>query len=256
MVRLSHIETENGVIAEIALDRREKRNALTPDMLENIRLAADRAHEERPAPRAVIVVGEGDVFCAGFDLSLCRDDELAMGDLLSRLSAAALALRRLPVPVIVAAQGAAIAGGCALLGGADFVITNTEARLGYPVVRLGISPAVTSPFLRLSVGEAACRERLLDPGLISGAEAHRLGLATECLESPDDVRPRARELAESLAALPHHAVYETKHWLNENDGSLDESLRRQALQTSLSLAGGEEERRLLAQLWNNRPSNR
>lgn len=254
MVTLTHIETNAGVIAEMVLDRREKRNALTPDMLENIRIGAERIHEESSRPGALLLAAEGDVFCAGFDLSLCMGDPLAMADLLTRLARAAQALRRLPIPVVVAAKGAAIAGGCALIAGADFVITNGEARLGYPVVRLGVSPAVSAPLLRCAVGGGHCRERLLDPGLIDGREALRIGLAAECVDEPEQVRPRARALAEQLAALPASAMAETKHWQNEIDGSVDKMLQQRALQASLSLAGGEEERTLLAALWTKRTS--
>ena len=191
MIHVERLTFGHARVAPMLLDRREKRNALTPDMLENIRKCADHLHTEHDRPRAVVLAGEGEAFCAGFDLSLCKDDPLAMAALLTKLSAAIRTLRRLPMPVVVAAHTAAIAGGCALLAGADFVVTNREAKLGYPVVRLGISPAVNAPMLRLCIGDGRTHERLLDPTLISGEEALRIGLAHECVDEPAQVR-RAR----------------------------------------------------------------
>jgi enoyl-CoA hydratase/carnithine racemase len=150
---------------------------------------------------------------------------------------------------VVCAHGAAIAGGCALLGGGDVVVTNRDAKLGYPVVRLGVSPAVTSPFLRQSLGMGGARRRLLDPALFSGEEAFREGLAGECLETADSARARAEEVAQELARKPRHAVHVTKQWINELDGSRDEGVISAALEASTALAGGEEEQERLAALW-------
>lgn len=251
MIRLDHQTIDGARIAIITLDRHEKRNALTPDMLENIKLCADHVHEEQPHPRALVLAGAGDVFCAGFDLSLCRDDDLMMSALLTRLAETIRTLRRLPIPVVASAHGGAVAGGCALLCGADIVITNATAKLGYPVVRLGVSPAVTSPLLRAAVGQARTRERLLDPQLIDGAEALRISLAHECLDRADDVFPRAVAVAASLAAKPRHAIAVTKRWLNQLDGSYEDETLDRALNASLALAGSEEERERLAALWTN-----
>lgn len=238
--------TRAGAVAAVLFDRAERRNALTPEMLGGF---VDALEEAGSTARAVVVGGVGKVFCAGFDLSLCRDDAEGgvMKELLTGLSRAILAMRRVPVPIVVAAQGAAIAGGCALLGGADVVITNDEATLGYPVTRLGISPGVSAPFLRLGVGDAACRERMLDSTLISGREALRIGLAHESTATAEDVMARAMARGEALAGKPPGAVAATKAWLNEvtDPGSSAEA----ALVVSLGLAGGREERERLAAFW-------
>ena len=245
MIRVEHHEPAR--IIEIVIDRPEKRNALTPDMLRNLKDGATRAHESHA--RAVLLCGAGDVFCSGFDLALCRDDASAMGDLLTTLSHAIRSLRRLSCPVVVSAQGAAVAGGCALLGGADIVVSDRAATLGYPVVRLGGSPAVTSPLLRHSLNPARTRERLLDPATITGERAHALGLVHHLADSPGEVRARAFAIAADLAAKPPHSLSATKRWLNELDGSDNDALFADALRASLSLAGGPEERALLASVW-------
>ncbi|RMH30633.1 MAG: enoyl-CoA hydratase/isomerase family protein, partial [Planctomycetota bacterium] len=200
-----------------------------------------------------VLGGAGPVFCAGFDLDLCEEDSAVSAALMQRLSGAIRALRRLPAPVVAAAHGAAIAGGCALLGGCDVVVTDRGARLGYPVVRLGMSPAVSGPTLAQMVPGGALRRLLLDPGLIDGARALRLGLAHELCDEPGDVTDRAIELAHALARKPPHGLRATKRWLNEIDGSDRDDPFDTALAASLSIAGGPDERARLAAMRGARP---
>jgi len=244
-------ERPSDGVALLLLDRPEKKNAQTPAMLEELAASVDALAKDGSV-NAIVLAGEGSVFCAGFDLSLCVEDEQAMGVLLTRLSICVRKIRRLPMPVVGAAHGAAIAGGCALLGACDFVVTDSKAKIGYPVVRLGVSPAVASPLLQLGAGHAHARERLLDPGLISGEEAVRIGLASDLVATRDEVRPRAHELAQSLATKPPHAVRITKSWLNEVDGSDGDALLDGALAASLSTANTPEAREHLATVWGSR----
>ena len=238
------IRIEDGVRI-ITLSRPDKRNALTPDMLEALVRAVNECTE-----RALLLRGEGRVFCAGFDLTLSRDDHTILPRLLAGLSQAIRALRAAGPPVVIAAHAAAIAGGCALLGGADFVITNHDAKLGYPVLLLGISPAVSGPSLIDTCGDRRARELMLHPRLISGADALRMGLVAESLPDPAAVDTRAHALARELAAKPPVALARTRAWLNTI-----ESHRRSpdafdvALDVSLGLVDGAEGRRMLAAAW-------
>lgn len=239
----------SGHVAQLILDRPEKRNALTDGMLEAL-IAGARELAGEDAVRCVVLCGEGPVFCAGFDLLRCRDDDQLLARLLIGLSGAIRAIRRMPQPVIVAAHGAAIAGGCALLGAGDIVITNTDAKLGYPVVSLGISPAVSAPSLAGLTGLGHARRLLLDPSLVSGAEAARLGLVHRCVDWPEDVVSKAQALAEHLSAKPPGALRTTKRWLNEVDGSFDDRRFDDAAEASMATVGTDEQQRLLARIWN------
>lgn len=232
-------------IAIIRLDRPEKRNALTPAMLASLSGAVDRAS----SARAIVISSVGHVFCAGFDLALCKTDGAALADLLTGLSMAIRSLRAAPCPVVASAHGAAIAGGCALLGGADIVVTHAEAKLGYPVLKLGISPAVSYPTLVAAVGHSPARTRLLDHDLISGHDAHRLGIAHECVETREECEPRAFAIARDLAAKPPHALACTKRWLDTLAGLHDVSMYDAALSASLALVDSAEQRDRLTALW-------
>jgi len=241
------IRTEvSGAVGRVILARPEKRNALTPAMLAGIVAAV--AELEKTCG-AIVLRGEGEVFCAGFDLTLCREDKGVMGELLTGLSRVVRALRRCTAPVVAAAHGAAIAGGCAMLGGCDVVVTDAAAKLGYPVVRLGISPAVSAPTLRLLTGDGPARERMLDPGLIDGRRAAAIGLAHECAETAAAAIERAEAIAADLAAKPRGGMAATKRWLNELDGTDRDEIMDAALAASMALVGSDEERTRLAQLW-------
>lgn len=224
-----------GAIERLVLSRPERRNALTPAMLEDLAEHIELAHDAH----VLLLLGDGKVLCAGFDLDLCVGDE---GDanlrrLLDGLSRCIVAMRALPCPVVIGVQGAAIAGGCALLGGGDVAIAHPDAKLGYPVTRLGISPAVSAPFMGVAPGQG--RRLLLDPGLIDGRRAHEIGLVHELSDEP---AARALEVAEELAAKPAQSLATTKRWLNEL-AAVD---ARQGLDISLSVVGNAESRQLLA----------
>lgn len=249
MIRVDKPSRAGGV-AHLVLDRPDKRNALTVEMLDHLAHHA-LALADDDSVRCIILRGQGPAFCAGFDLMLAKDDDTMLARMLTGLSTAIRALRRMPQPVIAAAHGAAIAGGCALLGAADLVLTDQHAKLGYPVVTLGVSPAVSAPSLANLTGPAHARELLLNPSIISGLEAARLGLAHKCVDIPEDVIPATQKIADQLAAKPPGALRTTKQWLNEIDGSAADASFDAALNASLARVNSEEERALLAQhVWN------
>lgn len=244
MISVEQLDT----ILVIRFDRPDKRNALTPGMLASLVSNLDTAW----SAHAIVLSGVGEIFCSGFDLALCQADDAALPALLEGLSRAVRALRAIPAPVVASAHGAAIAGGCALLSGCDLVITNRPATLGYPVLRLGISPAVAAPALNLSVGAGPARARLLSGQLITGAEAHHLGLAHHLVDDAAQSEARAIELARELIAKPRHALAYTKNFLNKVDDALNPAHSRlaplldAALETSLSLVATPEQRERLA----------
>jgi len=236
---------ENGAVRTIRLDRSEKRNALTPRMLDELVAAVKKTKHAR----VIVIEPVGPVFCAGFDLSECRDDAGALPSLLAGLAWVTATMRASPAIVIAAAPGAAIAGGCAILCGCDIVISTPESKFGYPVVKLGISPAVSAPLLRLAVGDGAARARMLSTDFIDGRAAHHLGLVHELVSSPGACISRAHELAAKMIEKPPTGLSATKSWLGEVDGSLAGNKIKAALETSLSLVGSDEQDERLAELW-------
>ncbi|MEM7622493.1 MAG: enoyl-CoA hydratase/isomerase family protein, partial [Planctomycetota bacterium] len=228
---------DNAAVRTITLDRPDKRNALTAQMLAD--LAA--AFETEDSVCAVACIGSGKSFCSGFDLKSHppTDDHTTLCAQLDGLSRAIVTMRACPAPIVMGVHGAAVAGGAALLGGADVVVCAPNAKIGYPVVRLGISPAVSAPFLTGAVGGRA-RGVTLDATLIDGVRAHELGLVHELA---DDPIARAVELARSIADKPGEGAVRTKRWMHDVEGLTDAAVRA-GLDASLGSLGSDTVRRI------------
>jgi methylglutaconyl-CoA hydratase len=231
-------------LATLTLNRPEKRNAISPEMIEELLAALDEM-EQSPA-RVSILTGAGKAFCAGMDLEALgalarrtREHRVLKGGVLKgglpRPSDANLAdsrrtarmFRRIydfPKPLIAAVNGAAIAGGCGIATLCDFTLAAPEAKFGYSEVRIGFIPALVSVFLIRQIGEKRARDLLLTGRIIDAEEAHGLGLVNEVVPAAR-LLERAHELAgELLGASPTSLVY-TKRLLREfSEKELDREL--------------------------------
>lgn len=208
-------------VATVTLNDPDRRNALGFAMFDALSEALDLA-EADPGAHVVLLGGSGKVFCAGFDIKAAAGDPAVMGDFIERLSALLRRLRRMPGICVAAVQGAAIAGGCALVSACDMAVISATAKLGYPVHGLGISPAVSAPTLIGAVGPGPARALMLGGELIDGRAAHAMGLAARLCADDAAVAAEARALCAVIAANAPHALGVTKAWLNELDGSLDD----------------------------------
>lgn len=240
-------------VAELTLRDAPRRNALGTAMFDALHAALSAAHD-RPTERMRVLLlrGDGPVFCGGFDLSECVQRPATLRTLVERLSAAVRSLRALPVPVVAQVQGAALAGGCALLAGCDFVVVSPDAQLGYPVHRIGVSPAVSLPALLPMAGAGRAREAAMGGTLYTGSEAVRVGLATQVAPSTGDLAAAVQALGERLASKGPHALQVTKAWLNELDGTMDAARFVHAAAASAAAAEGDEFATLLAAFWSQR----
>ena len=250
--------------ATLTLNRPEKRNAISPDMVEELPAALDEI--EQSAAQVAILTGAGKAFCSGMDLEALkalaeeirnspRPDapsaeglaEVAVrvlkGDTEAATAITALPepaepalessrrmvrmFRRLydfPKPVIAAVNGPALAGGCGLATLCDFTLAVPEAKFGYTEVRIGFLPAIVSVFLVRQVGEKRAREVMLGSRIFDAAEAHRLGLVTEVV-SAERLMERTRELAGQLGGYSPTGLIYTKRFLTDlNKHELDREL--------------------------------
>lgn len=246
MSDLSYSSVTDG-IATITLNRPDKRNALSNDLIESLEQTIETVkHDE--SVRVMILAGEGKSFCAGMDLEGVMSDAVGMRRMLHGLSRVARAIRRLPFPTIAKIQGAAIGGGCGLMVVTDFAITHPQAKVGYPEVRLGLCPAVVAPWLMRKIGPGPARAMLLLGGTISGEEAFARGLATH-LVAQDLLDSATEKLAQKLAIGGKLAAKTTKTWLNELDGSLSDDIFDRAADLSADvIATDEAQARLKAQM--------
>lgn len=247
LIRLSR----HDAVLQLTLARPDQRNAMTPEMLIDLRTAITNIPHD---VRALVLDGEGKVFCAGFDLERSQGQSgiAVVQALLTELSAIVSTLRTLPIPVVIAVQGAAIAGGCALITAADAVITHPEAQFGYPAPRLGLSPAVSAPTLSEQIGMGATRALQLDGGLISGTRALEIGLVTHVVDR-EAVSTTCLSVVLALAAKPTPSLAATRTLLTElyPQANADSGLPHASLAASMAGAGTPEQLFLLAQAWNN-----
>ncbi|MHC5023353.1 MAG: enoyl-CoA hydratase/isomerase family protein [Planctomycetota bacterium] len=242
MSSLVRLDVADG-IATLTLNRPEKRNALSPELIDAAGEALSSI-ERDVSLRVMILAGAGRSFCAGMDLRGILDDAAAMGGMLHGLSLVMRRIRRLAIPTIARVQGAAVGGGCGLMVVTDFAITHPEAKVGYPEVDLGVCPAVVAPWLIRKIGSGPARAMLLAGGTMSGQAGFEAGLATHLADAAE-LEAAALALAQSLAQGGRAALSVTKTWLNELDGSMaDAPLDRAAALSAEVIAGDEAQERL------------
>jgi methylglutaconyl-CoA hydratase len=208
----------DGPVATITLNRPEKRNAISPQMIDDLLAALEEL--ETSAGRVGILTGAGKAFCAGMDLEVLGtiSSQSHVQNLQESRRMAQL-FRRLwgfPKVLIAAVNGAALAGGCAMATLADFTLAVPEATFGYTEVRIGFVPAIVSVFLRRRVGEAVARDLMLTGRTFPAAEAQRLGLISEMVGADALVR-RARDLAGTLLANSPASLLATKKLMIESE---------------------------------------
>ncbi|MDP7005880.1 MAG: enoyl-CoA hydratase/isomerase family protein [Phycisphaerales bacterium] len=239
--------TEQNNIVTFTLNRPEKHNALSGEMIDAIHSGLDEV-EKNDGMRVMILGGEGKSFCAGMDLKGVIDDPTAMGEMLRGLGGVSQRIRRIPVPTIARVQGAAIGGGCGLMVVCDFAFTHAEAKVGYPEVDLGVCPAVVAPWLIKKIGAGKARAMLLAGGTISGKQGFESGLATHLCDV-DDLSTAVNSFADNLAKGGKEALATTKHWLNAIDGSLEDDILQKAANLSAEIIAGNEAQSRLRPLY-------
>jgi methylglutaconyl-CoA hydratase len=202
-------------IATITLNRPEKRNALSRQLVAELEKALDSI--ARSPAQVLVLTGAGKAFCAGMDLEeLKRMAGQSAEENLDDSRRMARVFRRLyefPRPTIAAVNGAAIAGGMGLATMCDFTLAAPEAKLGYSEARIGFIPALVASVLVWQVGHKTARDLLLTARLLDAAEAERLGLVNQVVPS-GQLLARAHELAEQLLENSPSSLAATKQLLN------------------------------------------
>lgn len=253
------VQTESeGRMFTITLNNPAMRNALSTAMFDDLEDAIERAKGSvhRDETLVVILRGSGKAFCSGFDLAECVNDNTMLEQFVRRLGAICIALRTMPAIVIAQVEGPALAGGCAIVAVCDIVCASDSASFGYPVHRIGISPAVSLPTLMATVGFGGARHLALSGEIIDAQRAKTLGLVqfVECDESALAVRVAA--LVEALLLKGPQALRATKMWLNQIDGTSPEgflgSRVHDAIDATAKLCAGNEALSMLQDFWSKR----
>jgi methylglutaconyl-CoA hydratase len=197
-----------GTVARVTLARPEVRNAFNAQLIGELHAAFTAlSGEPAEALRGVVLAGDGPAFSAGADIawqraamSLTLEDNRVDA---ARLQAMLEAIDTCPAPVLARVQGAALGGGMGLCAVADVVVAAADARFGFTEAKLGILPAIISPYVLARIGEGQARALFLTAERFDAARALRIGLVHEVV--PDEAALDARVealVAELLSSGP------------------------------------------------------
>lgn len=234
-------------IVTITFDRSERRNALTPEMIDELLATLDSLASRKSG--VLILTGRGPAFCAGLDLehlqSLMGKTRTQHNEDAERMAHLLRRLYDLPLPTIAAVNGHAIAGGMGLATVCDFTLSVPEAKFGYTEARIGFVPAIVSAFLILQVGEKKARDLLLTARLIKAEEALEMGLVNEVVRETS-LMERAWQLARQLLKNSPVSMRATKELLSvQVKERLDRQLRA-AVDTHATVRSSEDFREGIA----------
>ena len=206
------IEKQSPQITVVTLNRPERRNSLTIELLNelvaSIKVASDQADE-----RVLILRGAGAAFCTGLDLKEAADRKKA--HMTAELVAKALTtLAETRLVTIAVVHGAAVAGGAGIMSACDFVVAAEKTKIGYPEVRRGLVAGLVMTFLRRQIGERNMRELVLGGELIDAERARGIGLVNRVV-APDQLMIEAQKFADSVLQGAPNAIVQTKRLIEE-----------------------------------------
>lgn len=187
-------------IGFITLMRAEKRNALNPQLIEELKSAFNTAESDSNC-KVIVLEAQGKAFCAGADLEYLQslqsysfNENQEDSNNLMLLFKQIYTLKKV---VIASIQGHAIAGGCGLASVCDFSIASEEAKFGYSEVKIGFIPAIVSVFLLRKIGEGKTKELLMSGKIISANDAVKIGLINQSVKN-ENLKSIVEKLANEL----------------------------------------------------------
>ena len=204
-----HLLTDrDGAVERLTLNRPDVRNAFNEHVIAELTAWAAGIAEATPEqrPRVVILSGAGQTFCAGADVAwmaktvtYTKEENIRDAAAMSKMFAS---LDTLPVPLVGRIHGAALGGGAGLAAICDIVVAEERALFGFTEVKLGIVPAVISPFALAKIGRSAARELFLTGVRFSAARAREIGLVHAVVSAADLDATVDRYVQEILSAGP------------------------------------------------------
>ncbi len=213
----------DGAIARVTLARPDVHNAFNAALIDELRRTFAALAREGPSElRVVVLAGDGPSFCAGADIDWMRaamqldveaneQDAMAMADMLE-------AIDTCPVPVIARVHGPALGGGSGLCAVADLVIAEAGGRFGFTETRLGILPAVISPFVVARIGETHARALFPSGRRFDAVRAQRIGLVHEVVEGVEALDAAVEQAVSDILASGPTAVRAAKAIIREVRG--------------------------------------
>ena len=246
------VEKQSPQITIVILNRPERRNSLTLELLTEL-IAAVEATSKDAAQRVLILRGAGAAFCTGLDLKEAADQTKAHATA-EMVAKTLVTLAETRLITIAAVHGAAVAGGAGIMSACDFVVAAEKTKIGYPEVRRGLVAGLVMTFLRRQVGERNLRELVLGGELIEAARAREIGLVNRVV-ARDEVMNEAQKFATSVLQGAPNALAQTKRLIEELWASSVKEDVDLALKHHLQARESDEAREGIAAFNEKRPPN-
>lgn len=244
MSELLRVERD-GAVARVTLTRPQVRNAFNAALIGELRSTFEALANEPPDTlRAVVLGGEGTTFCAGADVEWMRAS-IGLSSEANEHDATAMAtmfaaIDTCPVPVIARVQGAALGGGMGLCAVSDVVLATADATFGFTETKLGIIPAVISPFVLPKIGESAARALFTTGERFDAERARAIGLVHEILADEAALDARVEAVLRELQTAGPTALRAAKAIIREQRG-LSTSAARALTARAISRQRASEE---------------
>jgi methylglutaconyl-CoA hydratase len=206
------VEKQTPQITVLTLNRPERRNALTIQLLNEL-VAAIKVASDEPHERILILRGAGHAFSTGLDLKEAADPKKAHATA-EMVARTLITLSETRLVTIAAVHGAAVAGGAGIMSACDFVVAAQRTKIGYPEVRRGLVAGLVMTFLRRQIGERRMRELLLGSELIDAERAKEIGLINRVVPA-SEVMNEAQKFADSVLQGAPDALVQTKKLIEE-----------------------------------------
>ena len=206
------IEKQTPQITVLTLNRPERRNALTIELLTELTAEIEVASADEQQ-RVLILRGAGAAFCTGLDLKEAADPKKAHATA-EMVAKTLITLSQTRLITIAAVHGAAVAGGAGIMSACDFVVAAERTKIGYPEVRRGLVAGLVMTFLRRQVGERKMRELLFGSELIDAERARKIGLVNGVV-ARDELMSKAQKFAYSVLQGAPGALAQTKKLIEE-----------------------------------------
>src|ERR1700674_2216232 len=206
------IEKQSPHISVVTLNRPERRNALTIELMTELTAAIENSAADE-IQRVLILRGAGSAFCTGLDLNEAAEMHKAHASA-EMVAKTLVTLGQTRLVTIAMVHGAAVAGGAGIMSACDFVIAAERTKIGYPEVRRGLVAGLVMTFLRRQLRERDLRELLLASELIDAERAREIGLVNRVVPA-DELESEAQKIATSILQGAPEAITNSKRLMEE-----------------------------------------
>ena len=237
------VEKQSPQITLLTLNRPERRNSLTLELMSELVAAISNAAADNDQ-RILILRGAGKAFCTGLDLKEAAIEKNAHTTA-EMVAKTLIAISQTRLVTIAAVHGAAVAGGAGIMSACDFVVAVEQTKIGYPEVRRGLVAGLVMTFLRRQLRERDIRELVLASELIDAARAKEIGLVNRVVP-PNELESAVQEIVASILQGGPNALANSKRLIEELWSSSVKADVERALRDHMQARESEEAREGIA----------